>query len=71
MQTVKMHPEFLGKNGEREFALIPYTEFLALKEWLADIYDLLDLEEAIRFEESSVGIPLDEIERRYGVPVAG
>lgn len=51
-------------------ALKPYDEFLSLKEWIADMRDLLDLEDAIRIEESSPGNPLEEVERRFGIPIA-
>lgn len=68
MCPVKMHPEFLGRNGQREFAMIPYSEFVALKEWVADMEDLLDLEEAISIEENSPGVALEDLERRFGVP---
>ncbi len=69
MQAIELHAEFLSKSGEKEYAVIPYAEFLALKEWICDIRDLLDLEEAIRFEEDAPGIPLEEIERRFGVSI--
>ncbi len=70
MRTIELHPEFLSKSGEKEYAIIPYAEFLALKEWINDIRDVLDLEEAIRFEENTPGIPLEEVERRFGVSIS-
>ena len=70
MQTIELHPEFLSKSGEKEYAVLPYAEFLALKEWINDMRDLLDLEEAIRIEENSPGIPLEEVERRFGMTIA-
>lgn len=67
MSTIELHPEFLSKNGEKEFAVIPYSEFMALREWIADMQDLLDLETAITIEGDAPGIPLEEVERRFGV----
>ena len=70
MQTIELHPEFLSKSGEKEYAVIPYAEFLALKEWINDMQNLLDLDEAIRIEENTPGISLEEVERRFGVSIA-
>ena len=70
MRTIQLHPEFLSKSGEKEYAIIPYGEFLQLNEWINDRLDLLDLDEAIRIEGTAPDIPLEEVERRYGVPIA-
>ncbi|MBX7060330.1 MAG: hypothetical protein K1X52_01615 [Pyrinomonadaceae bacterium] len=71
MQTIELHPEFLSKDGEKEYAVIPYAEFLALKDWLIDIEDLLDLDTAIEIEENAPSTPLEEVERKFGVTLAG
>ncbi len=39
----ELHPEFLTKNGKREFAVVPYEEYQALWEWIEDMEDLMDL----------------------------
>ena len=33
---LELHPEFLSKDGKKEFAVIPYEEFLQLQEMLED-----------------------------------
>ena len=38
-----LHPDILVKNGKKQFAVLPYEEFVALQERLADAEDLLDL----------------------------
>ena len=43
---ISLHPEFLTKDGKRQFAVLPYEEFVALQEVLADAADLIDLREA-------------------------
>lgn len=29
---IQLHPEFITKNGKKEFAVIPYEEFEALQD---------------------------------------
>jgi hypothetical protein len=64
MSRPELHPEILTKNGRKEFAVLPYEEFLALQEWLADIEDLLDLRAAKEAEQDAPTISLAEIESR-------
>ncbi|MDJ0729642.1 MAG: hypothetical protein QNJ33_06575 [Crocosphaera sp.] len=33
---IKLHIEFLTKNGKREFAILPYDEFLQIQELLEE-----------------------------------
>ena len=67
MTTVELHPEFLTKNGEKQFAVIPYHEFVELTEWLEDIEDLLDLRAAKEAEAIEPSVTLDEVEREFGI----
>ena len=60
----ELHPEILTKNGRKEFAILPYEEFMALQEWLADIEDLLDLRAAKDDEHDAPTVPLAEVESR-------
>jgi hypothetical protein len=39
---VELHPEFLEKNGEKQFVVLTYEEFLAIQEQLNDAEDLLE-----------------------------
>ncbi|OGT29558.1 MAG: hypothetical protein A2W28_12330, partial [Gammaproteobacteria bacterium RBG_16_51_14] len=48
-----LHPEILVKNGKKRFAVLPYEEFLALQERLADAEDLLELRKAKRAERKN------------------
>jgi hypothetical protein len=56
-----LHPEIIEKNGTKESVLLPYSEFVALREWIEDVEDLLELREAKRNERTSPNRPLDEI----------
>lgn len=64
MSIPELHPEILTKNGRKEFAILPYEEFLALQEWLADVEDLLDLRAAKEAEQNAPTVSLAEIESR-------
>lgn len=60
----KLHPEILTKNGRKEFAVLPYEEFVALQEWLDDLEDLLDLRLAKEAEQTAEPVPLADVESR-------
>ena len=64
---LKLHPEILEKNGKKEFAILPYEEFLALQERLADAEDVLELRNAKRTEGKKKSIPLADVKRKLGL----
>jgi hypothetical protein len=64
MSIPELHPEILTKNGRKEFAILPYEEFLALQEWLADVEDLLDLRAGKEAEQNEPTVSLAEVESR-------
>ncbi len=61
---LKLHPEVLEKNGKKEFVVLPYEEFLALQDRLADAEDLLELRKAKRAEAKKKSIPLADAKRK-------
>ena len=64
MNTLKLKPEFLVKDGKRQYAILPYEQFEALRERLQDAEDLMELRKAKRAERGKPGIPLYEVKRR-------
>jgi len=62
-----LHPEILVRNGKKKFAVLPYEEFLAVKERLADAEDLLELRKAKRAEGKKASIPLAAVKRELGL----
>jgi hypothetical protein len=64
---IQLHPEFLTKDGKKEFAVLPYEEFVALQEVLADAADLIDLREAKVDEASAPTVPLSEVKDLLGL----
>ena len=63
---IELHPEILTKNGRKEFAVLPYEEFLAVTEALADLEDLRELRAAKAAEADAKTMSLREAQARYG-----
>jgi hypothetical protein len=61
-----LHADILVKNGKKQFAVLPYEEFVALQERLADAEDLMELRKAKRSEGKSRSISLAEARRQLG-----
>ena len=64
---IELHPEILKKNGQSEFVVLPYDEFVKLQELLEDYEDLLDLRAAKRDDNGDLSIPLAEVKREFDV----
>ena len=62
-----LHPEYLTKQGKKEFAVLPYEEFIALQEELEQAEDILALREARKENEGAPGISTEEIKQRLGL----
>jgi hypothetical protein len=64
---IELHPEILEKDGQPEFAVLPYKEFQAVRELLMDYEDLRDLRAAKSDEADAPVMSLREVSKRYGV----
>jgi hypothetical protein len=60
---IQLHPEFLTKNGNREFAVLAYEEFIKIQELLEDLEDLQDLRQAKKEEANSSSTPISEVKK--------
>jgi hypothetical protein len=67
MTTIELHPEFLTKDGRKEFAVLRYEEFVELEEWLQDASDLLEIQDARVEIPKEPNIPLEELEKEFGL----
>jgi PHD/YefM family antitoxin component YafN of YafNO toxin-antitoxin module len=56
-----IHPQFIEREGKKEFVVIPYEEFLAIQEIFEDYEDLKDLREAKSLAEKEAGVALSSI----------
>ena len=65
---IELHPEFLRKNGNPEFAVLPYEEFLLLQELLTELEDLQDLRQAKIDEKDAPTVSLAEAKRMLNLP---
>jgi PHD/YefM family antitoxin component YafN of YafNO toxin-antitoxin module len=64
---IQLHPEFITKNGKKEFAVIPYEEFEALQELIADMEDSIDLRAAKAEEADRPSVSLAEVKKQLGL----
>ena len=60
---LELHPEFISKNGKKEFAVLPYEEFLKLQEILEDLEDLRDLRLAEEEDKETPDYSLEEVKK--------
>ena len=64
---IELHPQIINKGKRKEFVVLPYEEFVALQEVLADAEDLLQLRQAKKEEGSAPTVSLDEVKKRFGL----
>ena len=67
VSMIELHPQILENNGKRQFAVLPYDEFIALQEILADAQDLLDLREANKAEGQAETMSLEGVKALLGL----
>jgi hypothetical protein len=62
-----LYPEYITRAGKKEYAVLPYEEFLALQEEIEQAEDILALR-AVRQENANApGISMDEMKQRLGL----
>ena len=67
MTVSDLHPTVFPAAGKRRSILIPYDEFVALREWPKDAEDLHDLKLAIKENEGQPSCKLDGVKRELGL----
>jgi hypothetical protein len=60
---IELHPNYLTKNSQKEFVVLPYEEFLAIQELLDDLEDLKDLRTAKKEEYEQPTITIAEVKQ--------
>lgn len=63
---VTLHAQIIKKNGRKEYAVLPYEEFLKVREELEDYEDLRCLREAKEAEKDAATIGMAELKKRIG-----
>lgn len=64
MTTLKA--QIIKKDGKKEYAVLPYEEFLKVKEELQDYEDLRHLREAKAVEKDAPTIGIEELKKKIG-----
>ncbi len=62
---MKLHPEYLTKNGKKEFAILTIEEFEKVKQALEDYEDLQELRSAKDKENNEPTIVLKQAKKFY------
>ena len=64
---ITLHPNILEHDGKKTFAVLPYEEFLQVREALEDYQDLKDLREAKALEGDAAAIPLSSVRKELNI----
>jgi hypothetical protein len=59
-----LHAQIIKKNGKKEYAVLPYKEFLKVQEELEDYEDLRSLREAKETEKDAPTIGMNELKKK-------
>lgn len=63
---LELHPEIVEKDGKKH-VILPYEEFTAIEQALADAQDLTVLRTAKKEERDANSIPLDQVVKDLGL----
>ena len=66
-KMISLHPKILGKNGKKEFAVIPYEEFVKIQEELDDYESLKALREAKAKEGNAETTSFDDAGKKFNI----
>ena len=67
MTTIELHPEFLTADGKKQFAVLPYREFVAIQEWIEDTQDLHALRLAREENANEPSYTIEEVRKELGI----
>ena len=63
---VTLNAQIIKKEGKKEYAVLPYEEFLKIQEELRNYEDLRCLREAKEAEKTAPTIGIDELKKQIG-----
>ncbi|OGW60987.1 MAG: hypothetical protein A2V83_07020 [Nitrospirae bacterium RBG_16_64_22] len=63
---IALHAQIIEKAGKKEYAVLPYGEFLKVQEELEDYYDLRCLRQGKEAEKGAPTIGMDELKKKLG-----
>lgn len=56
-----LHPQVIEREGKKEFVVLPYEEFLSVREALEDFEDLKELRKEKEKSKNEPTTPLNEV----------
>ena len=64
---VRLHPNILERDGKKAFVILPYEEFLTIKEELEDYEDIKELRAAKAKESTAPTVSLSKAKKDLGL----
>jgi len=64
---IEIHTQILEKNGKKEFVVLPYEDFIKLREELEDYNDLRMLREAKESEKDKQSVSLKDAKKLLNI----
>lgn len=65
LRMLKLRPQVITKGGRKQFVVLSYAEYTAIRELLEDVDDLLAIREARAQDDSrEPGLSLDDLRTR-------
>jgi PHD/YefM family antitoxin component YafN of YafNO toxin-antitoxin module len=61
---MELKPQIIKKNGESEFVVLPYSDYLKIQLALEDYEDLIDLRKAKSETVREPSIPFSQVEEK-------
>jgi len=62
-----LHPQIIEKEGEKEFVVLPYEEFLSITEALEDFEDLKELRNEKEKARNEPSKSFDQVVKELGL----
>ena len=62
---IDIHPKILERDGKKEFAVLPYEEFVEIQEALEDYEDLIELRTAKTEEADAPAVALEDVRKEF------
>jgi mRNA-degrading endonuclease RelE of RelBE toxin-antitoxin system len=63
-----LNPQIIKKDGESEFVVLPYKEYLSIKKKIEDYEDLIDLRKAKAETINEPSIPFGQVKKKFIPP---
>jgi hypothetical protein len=64
---INLNAQIIKKNGKKEYAVLPYEDYLKIQEELENYDDLRCLRKAKKLEKDAPTIGLEELKRVAGI----